>query len=242
MFISNDEAEKRVESSRRLLGTDLHVTLPVNPVSAPVIDNKDASDLLDPTVLDVIEEAAEGDGVTAEKLDRLLNPSSGRPYRVRSKEEMGAIAVSGILLGSARQAAELHGVNAHSAADYQGGFTSSSNGPHAHVDGTTPNKQLQQIIKDNQTEIVNIAQRKLKKVLNLMTDEKLAAVAKVTDLSKIARDMSMVVEKATPKEVGSGNHAHFHIYRPELKGEDHYEVVETSGPIASSAIDAEIAS
>lgn len=64
------------------------------------------------------------------------------------------------------------------------------------------------------------------KTLGLITDDKLEAVDKVKDLTAIAKDLSHVVEKTSPRSE-SGTKVNVVIYKPEpMKSADFGEVIE----------------
>jgi hypothetical protein len=61
--------------------------------------------------------------------------------------------------------------------------------------------------------------------------DKLPTVKKAIDLSKIAADMSRVIEKTTPKDVAGAN-IKVIVFAPPLKSEGEYEEIEITSNIA----------
>lgn len=73
--------------------------------------------------------------------------------------------------------------------------------------------------------IQDIAMEKLMASLGLIDGDKLAN-AKLTDLSRVAVDMSRIVEKTGPKDTNNGNPVvNLTLYCPTVKSEKEYKVV-----------------
>lgn len=69
----------------------------------------------------------------------------------------------------------------------------------------------------------SLALDKLMNSMCLMTDDKMNA-ASVRELSAVAANMSRVVERTGPRD--SGSNVQLVIYAPQLRKEDHYQVVD----------------
>lgn len=76
-------------------------------------------------------------------------------------------------------------------------------------------------VKDDISKVHNNALECMLESINLIRP-KLATVKKVTDLSKVAADMSRVIEKTTPKELNQQN-LKVVVFAPNMKVENDYE-------------------
>lgn len=81
-------------------------------------------------------------------------------------------------------------------------------------------------IEEEKANLRGKATDRLNHVLDLMTNEKLRTVEKARDLAQIAVQLSQVVEKTLPREMTRDDGVHFHVYRPEIRHEETYNVVE----------------
>lgn len=87
-----------------------------------------------------------------------------------------------------------------------------------------PNAELKRETGKILDNVKELAAERLLAAVGLLDDDRLAGVQKAAELSAIAANLSRVVEKVTPKE--THNPAIFHVYAPQLKSLDKYEVVE----------------
>jgi len=67
--------------------------------------------------------------------------------------------------------------------------------------------------------------RKLDFVMDQITEEKISCIQDPAELARLGRDIATVTQAMTPKEETSDSSVHFHIYKPELKQETHYETI-----------------
>jgi hypothetical protein len=67
---------------------------------------------------------------------------------------------------------------------------------------------------------------KVKKCLDLLDDEKLGGMKKATTISRVAKDMAIIMEKVSDKGKGDAGGIHFHVHRPEIRSEKTYDVIE----------------
>lgn len=71
----------------------------------------------------------------------------------------------------------------------------------------------------------DLAADRLLAAIGLLDNDRLAGVTKATEISAIAANLSRVVEKVTPK-LDQTNGPVFHVYAPELRTLDRYEVID----------------
>lgn len=67
--------------------------------------------------------------------------------------------------------------------------------------------------------------RKLSKVVKQITDEKIETIENPLELARLGRDLATITQSMSPKEEQPDGGVHFHVYRPELKQENHYETI-----------------
>ncbi len=91
-------------------------------------------------------------------------------------------------------------------------------------------EELKAKIEKNLDSVKDLALNRLMKSLNLLDDEKLEN-CNAPVLSKIAADMSRVVEKVTPKSDFIDQSTKILVYRPRQNAEEDYEIIEA--PIAA---------
>lgn len=254
MFISNEDAESRIKNSEFLKRIKRSApSEPKKPVSSePVkeedpekqeearIANKHATKLEDLLIEPLgMDETPEG-----EVLRKMLGLR-----RAGTREGIGHIPMeirAGIAttdqLTTARNAGAVWGVHHHHADSLGAGFT----GPAQRYYGTDnavgkdgklipglvsgaheANRELLAEINIQKKSLRDVAFSRLMKSLGLITDEKLEALTDVVKLTRVTRDLSTVYDKAIPREeLASGNNGvHFHVWRPEMRAEDAYEVI-----------------
>lgn len=125
---------------------------------------------------------------------------------------------------SALELAQSFGISPSSTSAYNAGATSTS------TYGTTPNKPHIDAAKQR---VSNRARSRLMNALRHITNEKLES-AKPVELSAIARNMSAIVkdmEPDTPKSPngdGKNSGPTFVFYSPQIRKEDHYDVVRVN--------------
>lgn len=100
--------------------------------------------------------------------------------------------------------------------------------------GRSSNGILDRVLEKDTHKILGtvkeLAADRLLAAIGLLDDDRLSSVSKATELSAIAANLSRVVEKVTPKNDQSQGPV-FHVYAPELKSLDKYEVIDvTSTP------------
>lgn len=70
--------------------------------------------------------------------------------------------------------------------------------------------------------------RKLRKVVDAIDDDKIAAIESPLELGRLARDLSQVSQGMSPKENEVDGGVHFHVYRPEVRETSSYPIINIS--------------
>lgn len=261
MIVSRREALERLSSPENIFGDrsgvltpgdtpdapTIPLTPPVLPNDAPVLPNDshssaflESSSALESSATSAFleDEAVETAAHAAELSETvgLLDLSSlddliqNRP-RVNYKHKMEAqvaIAETALILGSNRQAGHIFG---HTSGMQAGAYREGKSGNQdKHLD--TPYKNLRRVkLNDMKERLALKAGRRLKKSLELMSDELLESIKDPIKLSTVAKDMASVIDRIKVQEERSaGDSVHFHIYRPEM-GEQTYERIEVGAAV-----------
>lgn len=232
MFISNEEADKRLNSSENILrhvneGVDIRAGV-AHEVPMPVI----VPDEILPPEDDQTCESAKAIGM--EPAGRLLARMLARQQHLGRRQTeknldpvvRAAVATCAQMVDT-KTAAQTFGTSHHHADELKHGYTHQAarygRGDNPPQD---PREDILGEVARQKKDIRNLAFEKLCKVLGLMTDDKIEAVTDVTKLARISRDLSAVHDKAMPKEErGDLGGVHFHVWKPEMREESSYEVV-----------------
>jgi hypothetical protein len=232
MFITETEAADRLEKSTDLWSIRERKK-PVDngsPISeAPSTDTPEEKEevVASPEAEPVIHKDA------LKALDNILDPPKklGRPKGQgnRSDELRATIGVTSKILG-AKGANQL--------------FETGLQTPYANAQGKVSvggevKESLITEVKEQQDAIRNIAFNRLVFTLGLMDDDKLSAIQDATKLARVGRDLSTIVDKVTPKAEASSQSVHFHVYKPEARPENSYEVIDlVASPSSQHQLDA----
>lgn len=225
MFISNDEAERRLNSSENVLRKinkeeDVRSGIQ-HEEEPPVIVPDEVLPIEDMTCA-----SAQSAGLSP--VDRILKSLIEGPRAGRSKNQINmdpavrAAVATCAQLADTRTAAEAFGTSYHHADELKHGYTNQA----ARYGGEDPNEALVAEIDRQKKTIRNIAFEKLQKTLGLISDDKLNSIADPVKLGRLAKDLSQVHDKAMPKETGANlGGVHFHLWKPEMRTEESYETV-----------------
>lgn len=116
---------------------------------------------------------------------------------------------------SARSVGAAFGIGKSAVNDYSNGQV-----------GQESNPELKTIIQQKREDAEDVAISNLMACLQLIPS-KLEGAKKVTDLSKVAKDMSSIAQNLRPKEEKEKEGGiHFHIHAPRQKSLDDYEVID----------------
>lgn len=74
--------------------------------------------------------------------------------------------------------------------------------------------------------LAGLASQKLEKTLEALTDDKLSEVTKAVDLANISSTLAKTVTALVPDKEEAGTGVHYHFYRPRLREEDEYDIIE----------------
>lgn len=248
MFIDESEGIERLNDPRNVLSrvkrddrtvppsaNDLELNIPSLADVIEEVESQEKKAAFDPVTF---ASSADFDPFAALKLHQLITPNTpGRKEGIRNRTdaENAAVAVTSLMLGSTATE-EIFGVSSAQQSILKQGHTGSV----AATQGKKPKEALLEEIHRQGGKIVTKAFGRLDKVLDQLSDEKLMAVGKATDLTKIATGMAKVIQSMTPKEtnVEEGG-VHFHIYRPEQKQLSDYEMVVVGAGKSDGAASAE---
>ena len=227
MFIDEDEGLARLEAS--LDGVLASLEAPPDDVgdliseSKPlrtVKNSKEARDLANP--LDNLKHLNDF-------IDPLL--ASQKPSYKLKPDAQTAIGETAIMIGE-QNAANMFGQNSTQAHAYSHGMR--SNGPIAYNKGIP---EVQERLKTFKAALAIKASERLASALDMLDDTKLRRVKRATDISRIAKDMAVIVDKVTEKVERHGNEVHFHVYRPEAESVSAYEVISVGSGSSSGALE-----
>ena len=226
MFVSQKQAEARLKEERNIFRDSASEggTNESSQSNSLIIESPDAGS----EVSEMGEEAEVEDDsptISLSHLDDLLFPKLRGRANYRGKlESQVAIAETELIAGPS-MTARTFGLSVPQTQAYSEGLRSTNN-----ITGNIPPKQelLQRINKTKELLAVKAAGR-LDMTLNALTPQKISQIKRATNLSKVAKDMSVIMDKCTPKEESDKGAVHFHVWRPEIKNESNYVTVNV-GP------------
>lgn len=214
MFISESEARQRLQSSTNLL-TRVNRDNSIVPVQSEVP--------LPPPPPNLTPEEEE-----KEEFDLARALAGDRPRRIpkrrKTEEEQAAIGLTAALI-SQRGAASMFDMSTAQCNNLEHSFTNTG----SRYDGSLPKESLQRKMDANREVVLDRAFEKLLNALDLLTPQQLRGIKKSTEISRIATDMSRIITAVAPKELPDNATVHFHVWRPEMKEVQHYDVIEVGG-------------
>lgn len=226
MFISEDEANKRLNSSKNVLtvidrggASQDGETHDVEPFVVPLEELIPAEDQSCKSAEGILE-APDG-----KLLRRLLGMKVSTGRYIGQKEmhkELQAATATTAQLVDTRTAAATFGTSYHHADELKHGYTNQQD---RYNPATDPDADLAKVINRQKKEVRDLAFEKLTKALGLISDDKLRAITDATKLARLSKDLSGVVDKVLPKESIQLGGVHFHVWRPEMREESTYETV-----------------
>ena len=152
--------------------------------------------------------------------EKVIDIERGRGAKVeRSLEERKLIASEAIAGCSVEDIKKRYNTSASSISAYKNGASSTSS-------YHKPNVELEKNNKDVRTVISELASDKIKSSLNLLTDDKISNCG-ARDIAGITKDLSAIIKNITP-ETGMISNNQVIIYKPRLKEEDDYEIIEVT--------------
>lgn len=237
MFIDEQTAEARLRSSQNILNRVARESPQIDPADlilpeTPNFEGSEESEPAMPVDLSGLEGEPE-DLTSQEALARILSPEPeylGRRRRL-TNEERASIGLMGRIL-TERSAAAIGGISNGHANNLTHGYTDGV----ARKEKRPPRADLVEMIEAGHKEIVELVFGKMELAIGIIDANTLKNVGALK-ASQIARNLSGIIDKAKPREVKDegGQHAHFHIYRPEAREEDTYDTVVVNSTTESGA-------
>lgn len=226
MFISSKEAKERLSSKRNIFRDDLN-TPEHDPEIEETIDVEGVPSIPSTDVPDLNEETDRL--LDMEKLNSLINLSPRtqvkHPYQGKPEAQV-AIGKTALMVGQGT-AGKIFGLSSPQSLAYERALSSSAD----ITEHTPPNPSRKHQLDEFREQLAAKAATRLGETLDLLDEKKLSQVKRATNLSKIAKDMAVIVEKVSPKESADQGGVHFHIYKPEIEVEQSYQVVTVGSKV-----------
>jgi hypothetical protein len=239
MFISTSEAQKRLVSDKNRLSRPLDESQPKEHVPAPQIHDdslppQTVDEAPDPSYLEDTPSLQEmraqisahrQEMIDFTRLDKLINldPFEGkRRFRMNTEaqEAIGQVAA----MTTQQTAADLFGLSQAQTHAYDNGASSSN-----HVARGEHKQDLKARLDKFRELLAAKAAIRLHETLDTLDEDKLRSVKKATNLSRIAKDMATVMRNVEERlDRNQGDTVHFHVWKPDMKPESSYDVVEAS--------------
>lgn len=203
MWISEEEASIRIGSHRNILNRIDRDSRPSGDTTpAPIEPFAPDNPLpLDPEVIHHVEQS---------KRRTRTQPN------LTQREAADAVLIG--QLTDRKNAATLYGVND----DHIRLMTDRRSQSHDKKD--TPG--LVEIIESQRTKIRDLAFKRLGTVLECLDEKKIRGIEKARELATVGAQLAVISEKMLPREMARDENVHFHMFRPEVKKESDYEMVE----------------
>jgi hypothetical protein len=229
MFISNKEAEDRLRDDRNIFRDGDAIT---RPSGVPATSNqsrlqrieklREEQELIDQAKARRAQLDNEDSTISLSHLDSLLSPRiKSKPYT--NPDVQAAVAETALVLG-ASMAGAIFDRDSQQPRRMSHGFTNGFDG-----DAGIPSPALVSRLTRIKERLAEKAADKIDAAMEALTPQKISSIKRATNLAKVAKDMSSVMEKCEPKKDAEGAGVHFHIYRPEASPVSKYETV-TVGP------------
>lgn len=234
MFITDEEAARRLNSSRNVL-----TVIDKDGANGSGVPHEREPLVIETPDLPVAEDetCASALGVVAPNgatLRRMLGMGSGagrKPGATNMAMETRAATAVCAQLTTLKTAASIFDTSVHHAHELKHGFTNEE-AQYGYSGGKEdPNKLLEKVINDQKRKVRDLAFEKLTKTLGLISDDKLTALTDPTKLGRLAKDLSVVVDKVLPKQDAVLGGVHFHVWRPEMREESTYETINVGSPV-----------
>lgn len=248
MFISKREAEER-------LGEDRNIFRDPSSVARPdVSDVSDCDEPDDPSKIEiespdsggangslnygtagvcsiknqsdkVSELPRDSSDLSLSQLDDLLHPRIHGRANYRGKlESQVAIAETGLIIGQTTTS-RVFGLSEPQTFAYSNGLRSAADITN-HV---PPKPDLSSRINKIKAELAEKAAARLDATLDALSASKIGEIKRATNLSKVAKDMAVILDKCTENKEEGGKGVHFHIFVPDPVDIDRYPIVNV-GP------------
>lgn len=242
MWISEEIAQARIRSSANILNrvnrdettpADYPVTVPALPDFATTIESEsetfteELGNEKQRSAEDLASLAAEAIMATEEDLEPSVLESLkatlalGRPRKMPlSHKEAADAVIVGHLVGFDHSASIFDRSKRHLE-------QTGEHGNQHHAPGQlTPNADVALIVEAERTKLRTKAYDRLNHTLDCLSNEKINKVEKARELTSIAVQLATVADKMLPKDMRSEENVHLHIFRPPVKQQSEYEIVE----------------
>lgn len=231
MFISKREAEERLSENRNIFREP-----PSSHNDASATDATDTSDARQDVSMETPDEVIEQhQDLGLAQLDNLLHPRiHGRAnYRNRLESQV-AIAQTELIIGDTKTS-QTFGLSLPQTYAYTRGLRSTAD----ITNHTPPKPELTSRINKIKEELAEKAAARLDETLNALSASKIAEIKRATNLSKVAKDMAVILDKCTDTKEEGGKGVHFHIFVPDPVDVDRYPIVNVGpkleGSVSSSS-------
>lgn len=256
MFISQDEADARLNGDRNLLkdkslkrekkeGVD--ELTPTEPTDCDSGEDDREKEVVDSNMLGMWEEP-EVDAIqlpsfsrssdSLEELEKLI-ASSHRGLEKRAsykgkREAQKALAETDALLGPS-VTSNLFGLSASQAQAYGDGLETT------HTKTGREDKVIKQVrdhVERVKLDIAIKATSRLNRVVACINGPRIDAIENPLDLARLGKDLAIILEKVTPHELIDPDRGTIHVYRPEVAQTQEYNIVNINvGARKSEALD-----
>jgi hypothetical protein len=241
MFISKREAEERLAEQRNIFRTP-HADAPPDTERVDEASvERESDDGVDESIQQKNLEHQGGkisggpeascaldSGPSLAHLDALLSPRvNGRATYQGKPESQAAIAETNLILGNSTTR-RLFGLSEEQTYAYSKGLRSTAD----ITNNVPPNPQLSNRINKIKSELAELAASRLASTLDALSPKKISEIKRATNLSKVAKDMAVILDKCTDNKEESRN-VHFHVFVPDAADISKYPTIDVGPSLPS---------
>jgi len=223
MFIDRKEANRRIQNSTGVLSRIRPAASPETPSQGGNGNGSPISRESNSPVPSITETPGEFSEGALKSLLNVKKPGTGPRMTTRARADLG---MTSLLVGQ-RKAGALLGRSNNTAFAHSKGYLSQGT---MYGDNPVQNEDLVNELDKQKKTIRDLAFDRITSAVSLITHEKLEKLADVTKLARVSRDLVTIVDKTLPKEQAINSGVHFHIWKPEMKEESQYEVINVNAP------------
>jgi hypothetical protein len=219
MFITPDEAEKRLKGDRNYLRD--------KPLREDKEEKKEEEKPWEEPEIDTITlPSISKSPDTLAELEQLIahghKGSNGRAHYKGSREVQKALAESDALLGPSMTASIL-GLSPSQAHAYGDGLQTTHTKSGLRDDKVI--KEVRDHVERVKLDIAVKATSRLHRVVQAINGPRIDSVENPMDLARLGKDLALIVEKVTPHELIDPDRGNIHIYRPESSQTNEYKII-----------------
>lgn len=153
------------------------------------------------------------------ELPKVVHIERGRGSVKEVPQSIRAFIAGESLNGArAQELSEAFNISESSISAYKNGATSTAS-------YNKPDENLKANVDSIKEQISDRAQKKLRIALNALTKDKMQE-SSARELSGVAKDMAVIVEKMTPKTSNDDVQVVLHLHGPKMKRVEDYEVID----------------